>query len=42
MGKLNLQPSFASDVVITCKLLLNICQDFDEPIEDNLDRSSDN
>ncbi len=41
MGKLNLQPSFASDVVIACTVLHNICQDFHEPIEDNLDRCND-
>ena len=37
LGKVNLEPSFASDVVIACTVLHNICQDCHEPLEDVLE-----
>ncbi len=34
LGKLELEPSYASDVAIACTVLHNICQQFNEPIDD--------
>lgn len=34
LGKVNLEPSFASDVVIACSVLHNICQERNEPIQE--------
>ena len=36
LGKLSLEPSFASDVVTACTVLHNICQDCQEPLGETL------
>ena len=36
LGKLELEPSFASDVVTACAILHNICQERREPLDETL------